>query len=740
MTEEIQTLSERPDEPSLKERMAKKLDNDRRIVSDAVEGMADLLGIRHKQAVSSSEEPLLEVCRAVAGAIGMKIVRPASQFEASRDPLGMIARASRIRTRRVALHGIWWEQDNGPLVAFSGEGKKPVALLQKTPTSYVITDPSIEAEPVLVDSEIAATLDPFAFMFYRGFPNRVVNGKDIFEFALHGCGRDIAVIGFAGLASGLLGLLTPVATGIIFNDIIPGARLNQLFIVVLSLVVSAISVSVFDFARSIALLRLEGRMDQHVQGGVWDRLLELPVPFFRDYAAGDLADRAMGINAIRQILSGTTINAILSGVFSLFSLALLFWYSVSLAKIAILITLGALLFLAVSSYIQLKCQKDLTSISGRLAGVVLESITGIAKFRVSGSEGRVFSRWANLFTDQRRLSIKSRTIQNSVETFSSVYPVISSMIIFIMIVIYAEKEPLSTGDFLAFNSAFGQFLNSVIGVFMSISGAIGILPIYQRCKPILDAVPETDEAKSDPGELTGEFEVSHISFRYTADGPLVLDDVSLKVNPGEFVAMVGASGSGKSTLFRLLLGFEKYETGGIFFDGKDLTGLDIREVRRQMGVVLQNGQLMAGDIFTNIVGSSMMTIDDAWSAAKMAGLDQDIKELPMGMHTLIAQGGVGFSGGQRQRLLIARALVARPRILFFDEATSALDNRTQAIVNESLEGLKTTRVVIAHRLSTVINADRIYVLDQGRVVQHGSYDELMSQDGLFADLARRQLV
>jgi len=279
----------------------------------------------------------------------------------------------------------------------------------------------------------------------------------------------------------------------------------------------------------------------------------------------------------------------------------------------------------------------------------------------------------------------------------------------------------------------------VLGVFMSIVGAVGVLPLYQRCKPIIETLPETDQAMADPGRLTGEFEVSHLSFRYTPDGPLILNDVSLRVLPGQFVAVVGSSGSGKSTLFRLLLGFEKYESGGIFYDGQDLTGLDVRELRRQMGVVLQNGQLLGGDIFTNIVGSSRLTINDAWEAVRMAGLEEDIKDMPMGMHTVISHGGGGLSGGQRQRLLIARALAAEPRILFFDEATSALDNRTQAVVNRSLEGLRITRVAIAHRLSTIVNADSIYVLDQGRIVQQGTYEELMAQPGLFVELARRQL-
>jgi ABC-type bacteriocin/lantibiotic exporter with double-glycine peptidase domain len=300
-------------------------------------------------------------------------------------------------------------------------------------------------------------------------------------------------------------------------------------------------------------------------------------------------------------------------------------------------------------------------------------------------------------------------------------------------------KPLTTGEFLAFNAAFGQFLTAVLQLSASIVSVLSIVPLYERAKPILQTLPEVDQAKSDPGELSGNIEVSHLAFRYRPDTPLVLKDISMNIPAGEFVAFVGASGCGKSTLFRLLLGFEQPESGSVYYDGQELQQLDVQAVRRQMGVVLQNGKLLSGDIFTNLVGSSPLTVDDAWEAARMAGFDQDIRQMPMGMHTVVSEGGGGLSGGQRQRLMIARAIVAKPRILLFDEATSALDNQTQAIVSKSLEELKATRIVIAHRLSTIIHADRIFVLDKGVVVQSGTYDTLIQQEGLFAELAKRQL-
>jgi ATP-binding cassette subfamily C protein len=381
---------------------------------------------------------------------------------------------------------------------------------------------------------------------------------------------------------------------------------------------------------------------------------------------------------------------------------------------------------------------------GKISGMVLQFITAISKFRVSGSESRAFSVWAAQFIKQRNLSYQSERVSNYMVTFNSSYQLVTSMAIFTMLMYLMsaaneQTTTMSIGSFLGFNAAFGQFLSAALQLTGTAITVLSIVPIYERTRPIFEAVPEVDESKVDPGELTGDIEISHVSFRYTPDGPLILNDLSLHIKPREFVALVGPSGTGKSTLFRLLLGFESPENGSIYYNGQDLKTLDIHEVRHQMGTVLQQGQLMPGDVFTNIVGTSPLTIDDAWEAARMAGLEEDIKQLPMGMHTVVGEGGGTFSGGQRQRLVIARAIVNKPRLLFFDEATSALDNRTQTIVSQSLERLQATRVVIAHRLSTIINADRICVIMNGQIVQQGTYQELIDQPGPFAELAKRQL-
>jgi ATP-binding cassette subfamily C protein len=326
-------------------------------------------------------------------------------------------------------------------------------------------------------------------------------------------------------------------------------------------------------------------------------------------------------------------------------------------------------------------------------------------------------------------------------SFRQIWPVISAAIIYYcgITAMSAGDRALSTGSFLAFMTIFNQVMGAALSAATSAQLLLSVVPLYERAKPILQALPEVDRAKASPGELRGAIEVSQLTFRYTPDGPAILNQLNIKIEPGESVAIVGPSGCGKSTLFRLLLAFEKPETGAVYYDGQDLAGLDVRSVREQIGTVLQSAKIGTGTMLSLILGSTPLTIADAWDAARMTGLDKDIEAMPMGMHTAISEGGGTLSGGQRQRLMIAAAIVNRPRILFFDEATSALDNQTQAIVTRSLESLRATRIVIAHRLSTVINADRILVLEHGSVIQSGTYEELVSQPGPFRELAVRQL-
>lgn len=685
--------------------------------------------------------PLLAACQIIGRKQHIDI--PASIDKVlsadSKDPLAEIARAACFNTRKVLLRSGWHQQDLGPLLAFRNEDENPVALIPESPSRYRLHDPKT-GETYPVTDKVAEEFEGFAYYFYRPFPNKAMKAIDLFRFGLtSNWRRDFLLVCLMGIAGGILGMLTPVATGIIFDSVIPEGERSQLLQIGFLLGALALANFLFVLTRSFAMLRIEGKMDGSIQAAVWDRLLALPVPFFKDYTSGELAMRAMGITQIRQAVSGAAVNTILTGFFSLFTFGLLFYYDARLALFATIPVVISILVTLSLGYFQVKYERKLIDFSKEIQGLVLQLFSGIAKFRVAGAENRAFHQWSKAFSQQRQVAFKNETVANVMKTFNAFFPLLTSMLIFYL-VITSTSSTLQPGIFIAFNAALGNFIGYMTSMSETFITINAIIPTYQMVTPILETLPEYDDAKGDAGTLTGDIEVSRVSFRYKSGAPLVLKDVSFKIEEGEYVALVGSSGSGKSTLFRVLLGFEKTEAGQVYYNGKDLSKVDIRSVRKQLGVVLQNGQLMQGDIFSNIVGSNPnLTMEDAWDAAKKAGMEDDIKAMPMGMHTIISEGASTLSGGQRQRLLIARAIVNRPRIIYFDEATSALDNKTQKIVSESLDQLNATRIVIAHRLSTIMNCERIIVMDQGKVVEQGTYSDLMEKDGLFAQLARRQL-
>jgi NHLM bacteriocin system ABC transporter ATP-binding protein len=710
-------------------------------------GVMQPTGVPFLPGALEGEDALLSACSVVGQALGLTIQAPARHVGTpeSADRLGDIARASRLRIRRVTLQGAWWRTDNGPLLGYQSDDT-PVALLPRpaglfsSRVKYDLIAPHSRPR-IPVTPEVAAGLSPVGYVFYRPLPARALTALDLFRLGFRGTWAELLTVALTGGLIGLLGLVIPLMIGVLFNTIIPSGARGQLWQLGSILLACVLSTALFLLAQNVTVLRLEGKWDGAVLPAVWDRLLRLPPSFFRHNSSGDLAERAMGLDIIRRTLSNVAISSILAGPTALFSLGLLFYYSVGLAWVAVglALLLGGVTFAAWQ--LSVRYERALAGTQGHIAGVLLEFTTGIAKLRVAGAESRAFARWANAFGSQRALAFQARNTANGLAVFNAVYPAATTLAIFGMVAWSTTRGTiLSTGDFLAFNAAFGQFLWTSLAISATLLRTFPVLPLYERVRPILQALPEVTPLQSDPGELRGEIEVSHVLFRYRDEEPAVLKDLSFQVQPGEFVALVGPSGCGKSTLLRLLLGFERPLAGAIYYDGQDLWGVDVERVRRQVGVVLQHDQLIAGNILSNIIGSLPLKIDDAWEAARLVGLDNEISEMPMGMHTLVGEGRSTLSGGQRQRVLIARAIVSKPRILLFDEATSALDNRSQAQVSASLEQLQATRIVVAHRLSTIVNADRIFVIDGGRVVQSGTYAELSKQRGLFEELTRRQRV
>ncbi len=687
-----------------------------------------------------STDPLFESATRVGRVMGITI-KPYPDLLRGRqiaNPLEEIARASRVRIREVLLRDDWYRHDNGPLVAFMQEDNKPVALLPISSTRYVMFDPLTNNRRI-VGRGTAARLAPRAYTFYRPLPDRPLTPGDLLRFGLAGTRSDLIMLLLMGLIGGVLGLAPAIATAYLFNTLIPEAQVDRLWLIATLLALVALAAGVFEVVRGIALKRVEARVDYSVQAAIMDRVLKLPVSFFRHYSAGDLGERTLAFNTIRQTLSRTATTTVLLVAFSIFQLILLFVYSWQLALVGLALVLLFGVLVSALSVAQMRWERTLADLRGRISGQVLQYINGIAKFRVAGAEERAFAAWAANFAQQRRMAFRARVVGNQLSVFNAMYPLLSMMALF-GVTASVDSIDLSVGNFLAFYTAFNAFLLASISFTGSLRSVLSVIPSYERARPILETEPEVDAYKADPGELSGQIEVSHVSFRYDPSLAPVLKDISLSIRSGEFVALVGPSGCGKSTLLRLLLGFDLPEAGSIYYDGQDLATLDIGSVRRQIGVVLQDGRLMTGSIYQNIVGAANLDLDLAWEAAERVGLADDIKRMPMGMYTWISEGGGNFSGGQKQRLLIARALVNKPRMLYLDEATSALDNRSQEAITQALNDLDATRVVVAHRLSTIRQADRIYVVDAGRIVQTGRYEDLIAIRGLFADLAQRQLL
>lgn len=695
---------------------------------------------------TSRMEPLLEAARLITEELGIAFEPPTltGQETAFEDQLAAVAAACHTRVRQVALRDDWWRRDQGPILGRVESTGAPVALLPRGPRAYEYVDPAAGTRGPVGPDE-AATLKAFGFSFYRPLPAGQTTLRDLLRFGFRGVKADPSMVLAVGILSGLLGMMTPFLTGQIVDSAIPQGDRGLLLQFAGGMFLVAAATGALKVVQSFAVVRIETKLDYTLQSSVWDRILDLPAVFFRKFVAGDLADRAMGINTIRGLVARAGVSGLLNAVSSFTSIALMTYYSWKLALVGLLVTFVLVGTTGLANLLQLRYQREESTIKGRVAGLVLQLIAGVAKVRVTAAENHAFKVWAEQFAGQKIVAFRAGRIQNVVEALSSSFPLLSSLVLFgVLYYLKVTAKPgaefdISTGDFIAFNTAYGNFTQGIQTLAESSLTLLKAIPIYERLRPILDAAPEIEKAKAHPRKLAGEITASRASFRYTEDGPLILNDVSFRIKAGEFVAIAGPSGCGKSTLLRLLLGFEAPSVGTLNYDGQDLNSLDVRAVRQQIGVVLQDSRLLPTDLYRNIAGSASRTIEDAWEAAEMAGLADDIRQMPMGMHTVVSEGGGTFSGGQKQRLLIARALVNKPKIIFFDEATSALDNRTQAVVTQSLDRMDATRIVIAHRLSTIVGADRILYFEGGQVKEDGTYDELMAKNGLFADLARRQI-
>lgn len=685
--------------------------------------------------------PLVAACAMVVRATGITV--PETHFQGN-ERLEEIADGWGVKHRSVTLRNNWWKRDGGPLLGFLREGgetlrNRPVALLQPKTGRYAAYD-LVTGKRFRLNRWTARRMASQAVSYYRPFPDKPLGLLDLIRYTVAGSRSDFIYILICGIALSLLAVLPPVGVKLIYSDAIPSSDRSLLMQTVTLFTIVALSMFTINLARLAAHQRMVGKMDFHLEPAFWERLISLPAGFHRKEGPGELADRIDGLNVVRIRLCDVFLNTLLSGIFASCNAVMLFVFGPGLALPA----LGLLLIGALTGVLfnlrQIGSWRDHSALQGRITSMLVQFFSGITKIRLSGSENHVFGQWANSFATQQKLMMRAGREQNLLLVFNLVFPVGSMMLLFTLAGGTSGPMP-DAGSFLAFLASYLALQTALISITNTAVEFSAVLPLYQRLKPILETVPENSRSLVDPGRLQGKIELAGIQFRYDPEGPLILDGINLEIKPGEFVALVGPSGSGKSTVLRLLLGFEAPGSGSIRYDDKDLATLDVRKLRRRnLGVVMQGSSLLPGDILFNIIGERNLGEEDAWEAARQAGIDDDIRLLPAGIRTPIGEGCATFSAGQKQRLCIARALAGQPSILLLDEATSALDNRTQEIVTRSLDAQCMTRVVVAHRLSTVRNADRIVLLEAGRILESGSYAELMERRGRFHDLVKRQLL
>ncbi|MYE18683.1 MAG: ATP-binding cassette domain-containing protein [Rhodospirillales bacterium] len=660
----------------------------------------------------------------------------------SDSPVGLVdvLDASGVRARRVRFEsgGSWWRGDSTALLAFRARDGQPVALLPGMFGRYREIDP-VSKRSVRVTADRAGALKNEAWMFYRPLPARNVKPRDLLRIALHGSAGDLARLVIAGLPGGLIKLLPALALGFVANHIVAGGSAGVLYALAATLAGFGLLGALLHLLQSTAMMRLEGRSASRVEAAFWDRLMRLPSGILRRHPAGDLAMSGMTFQSLRDGLQGIVADSLLSVVFLLPVFGVIFFYDSALGIITLFFSLVSLLVSVALGLRQISPHGRMINAARRVAGRLFQIVGGIVKLRVESAEGSAYAIWARDYREQKRAELELGALEAHSRAFAAALPFLAGGVLLFAVVIVSDRN-VPVGDFLVVYTVFIAFQTAIARLGESFGTVAAMLPAFKQMRPLLAAVPETDVEGEPVNRLGGEILFDRISFRYEPDGPLILDDVTIHVRPGEFVAIAGESGAGKSTLFRLALGIDRPTAGAVYYDGRDLRHLNLKQVRRKIGSVPQSVGLHPQDLWDNLVGHhEEVATEEIWTAVRVAGIEDEIKGMPMGMMTMVGTSGAVLSGGESQRVTIARSVIGSPRIMLFDEATNWLDNESQAEVMRNLTALTSTRVVIAHRLSTLEQADRIYVLQAGKVVQSGSFRGLMETDGVFRELVKRQI-
>lgn len=704
---------------------------------DAIDSIAGaVMGKRLRDALSQNEiagsaiEEILKFyhCKSKSEELPPQINTIDEQIEYRMRPFG-------IKSRTVTLEKGWYSHAVGAMLGTLSEDGSAVALIPGKLSGYKLIDFK-NGKRIKLNRKNEGLLDKEAVCFYEPLPQKALTMGDLLKFMVQQLSlSDIVLYLLLMGLSAALGLLSPLFTRWLFSDVLESGSLQVLLSLAVFMVCFSVSRLCFGAFQSLVNSRIGIKQNIAVQAAVMNRIMSLPPAFFRKYSAGELSQRSSYVQSLCSTLFSTIGMTGLTSVFSLIYVGQIFVFAPSLVVPSLVITVATIALSLLTTFTQMKITRERMQISAKTSGLTYATITGIQKIKLAGAEKRMFSRWARQYAEEAQLEYNPPVFLKISGTISLALSLIGTMILYAT----AVKNHVGVADYYAFNTAYGMVSSAFMSIVSIAVTIANIKPTLEMATPIMEAEPEVHDGKEVITSLRGGIELSHVSFRYDESMPNVIDDLSLTIKPGEYLAVVGSTGCGKSTLMRLLLGFETPHKGSIFFDRKDIARIDLESLRGKIGTVMQDGKLFLGDIYSNIVITAPeLGMNAAWEAAEIASIADDIRAMPMGMHTIISEGQGGISGGQRQRLMIARAVAPKPKILMFDEATSALDNITQKKVSQAIDSLKCTRIVIAHRLSTIQHADRIIYLDGGKIAEEGTYEELIAKNGYFAKLVERQ--
>ena len=712
------------------EKLREKIEYDRGAIDDMFVKLASMVG--NVDATKYPDESLFALL-AVLKYLDVNTDNISAR-DFNKSNIGSIFHDLGLISRPVTLHGKWWRDATGPFLATDKDGKF-VALVPRF-LSYKRLDFST-GKKIPVNAKTTSDLTGTALCLLKELPRRKLGLKDLLRYTVRTIKlRNILLINVICILVVFLGSLVPFANKFIFNEVVPAGDINGIFPICSFLLGIGICSALFELYRNMALTRSKDKWSAYLQPVIMARVFSLPNSFFKEYSAGDISARSLSVNNIYQLISSEILVTVAVGLFSSMYIFVVYSFAKELVLLLTLILVVYIIFSIAVYKAFTKRNSKVLPYKAKTQGFVYSLISGIHKIRNNGAESRAMQQWAERFSKSELLSAESSTLVKYRRTLS----VFVFKLCLFAVYYFAWKSRMSISDYIAFNAAFGVMLGAFDELQMVMIDISQIIPQLKMVEPILETVPDSSEDSVIVDNISGSIELSNVMFGYGTSGQhIVLKNINLKIRAGENVGIVGRSGCGKSTLMRLMMGFEVPSSGSIFYDQYDLGNTNLNSLHHFTGYCPQELHIFPDTIKNNIkISKPEATDEEIWEAARIACIDEDIRRMPMQMETMLGEGGTGLSGGQGQRVMIARAVLNRPRIIFFDEATSALDNLTQKQVVKNLEEIRCTRISIAHRLSTIEHCDRIIVLDNGEIIEDGTPDELIKQQGLFYRLAKRQ--